>query len=152
MALAAGQILQNRYRITSLLRQGGMGAIYQAWDTRLSVSFAVKEMMPQPDLDAHTLAQLRRQFQQEAMVLARLDHPNLVDVTDYFEERGNAYLVMKLVEGENLAERITQRGALSESEALILADQLLDALAHCHSQGVIHRDVKPQNVIIRPDA
>jgi serine/threonine protein kinase len=83
--------------------------------------------------------------------LARLDHPNLVDVTDFFEERGNAYLVMKLVEGENLAERIAQQGALPESEALTLADQLLEALAHCHNQGVIHRDVKPQNVIIRPD-
>jgi len=151
MALAAGQTLQHRYRIVSLLGQGGMGAVYQAWDTRLNVPVALKEMTSQPGLDPRTLAQLRRQFQQEAAVLARLDHPHLVRVTDFFEERGNAYLVMNFVEGESLASRITRQGPLPERDALAWTDQLLDALAYCHSQGVIHRDVKPQNVIIRPD-
>ena len=151
MTLATGQILQNRYRIVSLLGQGGMGAVYRAWDTRLNVPVALKEMTPQPGLDPQTLAQLRQQFHQEATVLARLDHPHLVRVTDFFEEGGNAYLVMNFVEGESLNERIEREGALPERDVLVWADQLLDALAYCHNQGVIHRDVKPQNVIIRPD-
>jgi len=149
--LAAGQVLQNRYRVVSLMGQGGMGAVYRAWDTRLSIPVALKEMIPQPGLAPSMLAQLRQQFQQEATVLARLDHPHLVNVTDFFEEAGNAYLVMKFIEGENLARSIEQRGALPETQVLEWADQLLDALAYCHTQGVIHRDIKPQNVIIRPD-
>jgi formylglycine-generating enzyme required for sulfatase activity/tRNA A-37 threonylcarbamoyl transferase component Bud32 len=149
--LTTGTVLQNRYRIVSLLGQGGMGAVYRAWDTRLNVPVALKEMVPQPGLDARTLAQLRQQFQQEATVLARLNHSHLVDVTDFFEEGGNAYLVMKFIEGESLADRIAREGPVSESEVLLWAGQLLDALAHCHSRGVIHRDIKPQNVVITPE-
>jgi serine/threonine protein kinase len=151
MTLATGQVLQNRYRVVSLLGQGGMGAVYRAWDMRLDVVVALKEMTSQPGLDPQTLAQLRQQFQQEAMTLARLHHPHLVRVTDFFEEGGNAYLVMDFVEGESLAHRIEQEGALPEAQVLEWGGQLLDALAYCHAQGVIHRDVKPQNVIIRPD-
>jgi serine/threonine protein kinase len=151
MTLTTGQTLQNRYRVVSPLGQGGMGAVYRAWDTRLNISVALKEMIPQPGLAPDVLAQLRQQFQQEAVVLARLDHPHLVNVTDFFEEEGNAYLVMQFVGGENLAQRIERQGVLPEEIVLIWAEQLLDALAYCHSQGVIHRDVKPQNVIIRPD-
>ncbi|HEY73025.1 MAG TPA: serine/threonine protein kinase [Thermoflexia bacterium] len=151
MPLNAGQILQNRYRIVSLLGQGGMGAVYRAWDTRLQVPVALKEMIPQPGIDSQTLAQLRQQFQQEATVLARLDHPHLVRVSDFFESEGNAYLVMNFVEGEELADHIAREGALPESQVLAWAEQLLDALAYCHSQGIIHRDVKPQNVVITPE-
>jgi serine/threonine-protein kinase len=128
-----------------------MGSVYRAWDMRLSVPIALKEMTPQPELDAQTLGQLRQQFQQEAKVLARLHHPYLARVTDFFEESGNAYLVMDFVEGESLADRIAQRGPLPEAEVLVWAEQLLSALAYCHRQGIIHRDVKPQNVVIRPD-
>lgn len=149
--LTAGTILQNRYRIGALLGQGGMGAVYRAWDTRLEVSVALKEMIPQPGLAPNLLSELRQQFHQEAKVLARLNHPNLVRVTDFFEERGNAYLVMDFVAGESLNKHIEQRGALPEAEVLNWGRQLLSALAYCHSQGVIHRDVKPQNVIIQPN-
>jgi len=149
--LTPGTVLQNRYRIASLLGQGGMGAVYRAWDMRLNIPVAVKEMVPQPGLDPQTLAQLRQQFYQEAQVLARLDHPNLVRVTDYFEEWGNAYLVMNFVEGQSLADRIAARGPLPEAQVLDWARQLLDALAYCHAQGVVHRDIKPQNIIIRAD-
>ncbi len=151
MTLRTGQVLQNRYRIVAELGQGGMGAVYRAWDTRLDISVALKEMVPQPGLDADTLAGLRRQFQQEAQILARLNHPHLVRVGDYFEEDGNTYLVMDFVEGESLASAIGRSGALPESMVLNWADQLLDALNYCHNQGIIHRDIKPQNVIIRPD-
>jgi serine/threonine protein kinase len=151
MPLNAGQVLQNRYRIVSLLVQGGMGAVYRAWNTRLNIPVALKEMLPQPSLASHSLTQLRHQFQQEAMVLARLKHPHLVDVTDFFEEGGNAYLVMNFIEGESLAHRIEREGALPEHQVLTWTSQLLDALAYCHHQRVIHRDVKPPNIIIRPD-
>jgi eukaryotic-like serine/threonine-protein kinase len=149
--LNVGVVLQGRYRIVSHLGGGGFGDVYRAWHLSLNAPVAVKEMVPQLGLDAATLARLRAQFQQEAGILAHLDHPHLVRVTDYFEEAGNAYLVMNLVEGETLDDLITRRGVLPEAEVLVWADQLLDALAYCHGQGVIHRDVKPQNVIIRPD-
>jgi tRNA A-37 threonylcarbamoyl transferase component Bud32 len=149
--LTTGTVLQDRYRVVSLLGEGGMGAVYRAWDTRLNVPVALKEMTPQPGLDPQMLAQLRQQFRQEAEVLARLNHPHLVRVTDFFEERGNTYLVMDFVEGESLADRIVRRGPLPEAEVLASAGQLLSALAYCHTRGVIHRDIKPQNVIIQPD-
>ncbi len=151
MTLAAGQILQNRYRVVSLLAQGGMGAVYRAWHTRLNVPVALKEMTPQPGLDGHKLTQLRRQFQWEAQTLARLDHPHLVDVIDFFTEEDNVYLVMKFVEGESLAHAIERQGPLSEERVVALAEQLLEALDYCHNRGILHRDVKPQNVIIQPD-
>jgi serine/threonine protein kinase len=149
MTLEKGQLLQNRYRVESMLGQGGMGAVYKAWDARLNVPLALKEMVPQPGLDRATLNQMRQQFQQEAQILARLSHPYLVRVTDFFEESGNAYLVMDFVEGESLAEHIERSGALPEAQVLEWSYQLLDALDYCHSQGIIHRDIKPQNVIIR---
>lgn len=151
MGLTVGETLQERYRIDGLLGQGGMGAVYRAWDDRLNVPVALKEMTPQPGLDSHTLTQLRQQFQQEANVLARLDHPHLVRVIDFFAGESNAYLVMDFIEGESLVDRIEQEGALLEDQVLAWADQLLDALEYCHGQGAIHRDVKPHNVIIRPD-
>lgn len=149
--LNPGAILQNRYRIISLLGQGGMGAVYRAWDLTLNIPVAVKEMIPQPGINPSTLSGLRQQFYREAQVLARLNHPNLVRVTNYFEEGGNAYLVMDFVEGESLADLIAKRGALPQAQVIAWAAQILDALAYCHSQGVIHRDIKPQNIIIRPD-
>ena len=118
MALESGQKVDNRYRIEELLAQGGMGAVYRAWDTRLSRDIALKEMIPQPGLDPQTLAHLCQQFEQEAVVLARLSHPHLVDVTDFFEEGGNTYLVMKFIEGESLAERIEREGAQPEAQVL----------------------------------
>ncbi len=151
MNLSPGVTLQNRYRIVARLGQGGMGAVYRAWDTRLNVAVALKEMVPQPGLDAQTLAQMRAQFRQEATVLARLNHPHLVNVTDFFEEEGKVYLVMRFIEGESLASRIAREGPISEAQVVAWARQLLDALDYCHSQGVLHRDIKPQNIIIRAD-
>jgi len=149
-SLAIGQVLK-RYRIISCLGQGGMGAVYSARHLNLNTTVAIKEMIPQPGLDAHTLTQLRRQFQQEATVLAHLNHPHMVHVIDFFEEKGNAYLVMDFVEGKSLADRVIGQRPLPEREVMTWAKQLLDALAYCHSQGVIHRDIKPQNIVIRPD-
>jgi len=151
LLLTPGELLQNRYRIVAHLGQGGMGAVYRAWDLRLKVTVALKEQIPQPGLDAGMLAQLRQQFEQEAVTLARLSHPNLVRVTDFFEEGGNAYLVMDFVEGDNLADRISGGDPAPEALVVTYARQLLDALAYCHSEGIVHRDIKPQNIILKPD-
>lgn len=151
MTLVRGDILQNRYRITSLLAQGGMAAVYRGWHTTLNIPIAIKEMHPQPGLDAQTLAQLRQQFRQEAAILARLEHPNLVDVLDFFEEGDNSYLIMDMVAGESLADCVEREGALPERVVWKWAKQLLHALEYCHSQSIIHRDIKPSNIIIRPD-
>lgn len=150
MPLNTSQLLQSRYRIVALLGQGGMGAVYKAWDTRLNIPMALKEMVPQPGLDEEALSDLREQFHQEASILARLNHPNLVRVSDFFDEGGNTYLVMAFVEGESLAEYIARTGRVEEVQVLAWGEQLLDALAYCHGQGILHRDIKPQNVILQP--
>ena len=151
MSLNNGQMLQQRYRIVTLLGQGGMGAVYRAHDNRLGISVAIKELLPQPRLDPEMLARLREQFLQEAKVLARLNHTHLVNVSDYFEQGGKAYLVMKYVAGESLAERIEREGALPEAEVVAWTAQILGALATCHAQHILHRDIKPQNIVIQPD-
>ncbi len=151
MRLKPREELQGRYCIVSLLGEGGMAAVYRAHDLRLNTMVALKEMVPQAGLGSVTLEQLREQFRQEAMALAQLDHPHLVDVTDFFEERGNVYLVMKYIEGESLAQHIARAGALPEQQVVAWGRQLLDALAYCHSRHILHRDIKPANIIIRPD-
>jgi serine/threonine-protein kinase len=151
MALEIGVTVDGRYRVVEKLAQGGMGAVYRAWDTRLSRHVALKEMIPQPELDEQMLAELRKQFQHEAQVLGTLKHPNLVRVTDYFSWEGNEYLVMDFVEGESLSRRIERLGAQPESDVLHWAGMLLDALSYCHKQSIIHRDIKPQNIIITPE-
>lgn len=149
--IEAGSVIQNRYRVVKPLGEGGMGAVYRAWDLRLKVPVALKEMRPQPGLDDELLSALRQQFQQEASVLARLNHPHLVRVTDYFEESDEVFLVMDFVAGESLAEILLKEGPQPENQVLEWAKQLLSALTYCHTQGVIHRDIKPQNIIIKED-
>ncbi len=100
MPLDAGEFVGERYRVVRLLGQGGMGAVYRAWDTRLNRPVALKEMTPQSGLDAHTLAQLRQQFQQEAQILATLTHPNLVTANDSTFTTGDIGLTATTYEDE----------------------------------------------------
>ncbi|HOU13722.1 MAG TPA: serine/threonine-protein kinase [Anaerolineae bacterium] len=143
--------MNGRYRIARLLAQGGMGAVYRAWDLALNRPAALKEMLPDPTLSAYQLAELRQQFLREAQALASLIHPNLPRVTDFFEWNGNDYLVMDFIEGESLESLIEKQGALPEAQVLDWAMQLLDALVMCHERKILHRDIKPQNIIICPD-
>ena len=151
MILETGEVIDGRYRVVEHLAQGGMGAVYRGWDTRLRRPVALKEMKPQPGIDEAMLEQLRQQFEHEAQLLATLSHPNLVRVTDYFAWEGKQYLVMDFVEGEDLADRIKRQGAQSQDQVLHWSDQLLDALGYCHDCGLVHRDVKPRNIVITPD-
>jgi eukaryotic-like serine/threonine-protein kinase len=148
MPLQIGQTIHHdRYRIDSLLGQGGMGAVYLAWDTNLEIPVAIKE-----NLDASPEAQ--KQFTREAQILARLAHPNLPRVIDSFilPEVGQ-YLVMDYVEGEDLQSMLERLGRLPEPQVLIWISQICDALAYLHNQSspIIHRDIKPGNIKIRPD-
>lgn len=145
--LRTNSILQQRYRVMTLLGQGGFGAVYQAQDMRLGNRFvAVKE-----NFDASPEAQ--RQFAREAQMLANLNHANLPRVTDHFiEPSGKQYLVMDFIEGRDVEEILKEQGVLQESQALRWFNQICDALEYLHRQNppVIHRDIKPSNIRITP--
>ncbi|MBN2394583.1 MAG: protein kinase [Anaerolineae bacterium] len=151
--LTTGTLLHNRYRIDRMLEFGVMGAMYRAWDTQRDAPVSVKELTPQPDLDRAVLDRLRGEFEQEARILRTLRHPAMATLHNFFhaEDTGNTYLVMDFVEGESLADCIARVGALPEAQVKVWAAQILDALEFCHSHGVLHRDIKPQNIILRPD-
>jgi serine/threonine protein kinase len=151
MPLIPGDTVHDRYRVQDLEAQGGMSAVYRAWDMRLEVSCALKELVPYPGMDERAQNQLRDQFLQEAQVLAELRHPNMPRVTDHFEYEGGVYLVMDFVEGRRLDEIIEEEGAIQVDRMLKWAQELVEALGYCHQKGILHRDVKPQNVIIAPD-
>jgi serine/threonine protein kinase len=155
--LSTGTMLWSRYRIIHLVGQGGMGAIYQADDTRLEGRLcALKEVIPEPGDNPEHYEQIQAQFHREASVLARLDHPNLPKVSDYFLYNGRDYLVMDFVPGRDLRELIeearSQGQFLSEEQVLTWAEQLCDALEYLHSQDppVLHRDIKPANIKLTP--
>jgi serine/threonine protein kinase len=156
-SLASGTILRERYKIVELVGRGGMGATYRAEDLRLQGRFcAVKEAMPDPDATPDELKQSREQFYQEASTLARLDHPNLPKVSDYFSDNDRDYLVMDFVPGQDLKEMLAaamrEGHPLPERQVLTWAEQLCDALEYMHTQDppVLHRDIKPSNIKITP--
>mgnify|MGYP001254033186 FL=1 len=146
--LQPGQLLQHeRYRIDALLGQGGMGAVYRAWDISLEMPVAIKE-----NLDASVEAQ--KQFSREARLLAQLSHPHLPRVIDYFFIPGQGqYLVMDYIAGEDLESMVQRLGPLPEAQVLPWLMQICDALSYLHHQPapIIHRDIKPANIKIRPD-
>ncbi|MFQ6058700.1 MAG: serine/threonine-protein kinase [Anaerolineae bacterium] len=156
-ALPPGTVLRSRYKIIKLVGQGGAGAVYQAEDLRLEGRMcALKEVCPEPGASPSTLAQAQQQFHREASTLARLDHPNLPKVSDYFSQDERDYLVMDFVAGPNLKEMVDEARRkhqfLSEEQVLAWARQLCDALRYLHSQDppVLHRDIKPANIKLTP--
>jgi eukaryotic-like serine/threonine-protein kinase len=135
-------ILQGRYRIVRQLGQGGMGAVYEAIDQRLDTTVALKETLFADE-------RLRKQFEREARLLARLHHPALPRVSDHFAEGDGQFLVMQFIPGDDLSEMMTRkRGPFPADQVLTWADQLLDALDYLHTQDpqIVHRDIKPQNL------
>ncbi len=155
--LARGTILRNRYRIAQPIGQGGMGSVYLAEDLRLEGrKCAIKAVRIDPSSDQDEITELQHQFSREASILARLDHPNLPKVSDYFTEVDQDYLVMDYVSGKDLKEIIDEARRnnrfLTEIEVLNWARQLCDALDYMHNQDtpVLHRDIKPSNIKLTP--
>jgi serine/threonine protein kinase len=151
--LINGELLRGRYMIQERIGQGGTGSIFLAEDIRLEGRLcALKEVEYDRALPPNVLEQAREQFFREASVLARLDHPNLPKVSDYFTNNNRDYLVMDYVPGKDLRERILdakrEKTFISESEVLNWAMQLADALNYLHQQDppLIHRDIKPSNL------
>ena len=150
MILAVGTILENRYRIDQLMGYGGMGALYRAYDTHLRRVVAIKEnTVTTLGISTESIGASRRQFEGEALMLARVRHVNLPHVSDHFvTPEGNQYLVMDYIEGEDLAQIVARNGPLPEAQALAWINQVCDALEYLHSlqPPIIHRDIKPQNI------
>jgi hypothetical protein len=134
------------YEVTAKVGAGGMGEVYRATDTRLNRAVALKLL---PDAVAQDVERLGR-FKREAQVLASLNHPNIGAIYGLDEADGRLFLVLELIDGDTLAERIA-RGPMPVSEALVLAGQIADALEVAHDRGIIHRDLKPANVKISSD-
>jgi len=134
------------YEITSHLGSGGMGDVYQATDSKLGRSVAVKFL---PESFAHDADRVAR-FEREARVLASLNHPNIAAIYGLEEARDKKFLVMELVSGETLAERI-RRGPIPLDDALIIAKQIAEALEAAHERGIVHRDLKPANIKVTTD-
>ena len=145
MALTTGSRL-GVYDVTALIGEGGMGEVYRARDTKLDRDVAIKIL---PEAFAHDADRLAR-FQREAQTLASLNHPNIAAIYGLEESGGVTALVMELVEGEDLSQRIA-RGPIPVDETLPIAKQIAEALEAAHEQGIIHRDLKPANIKVRSD-
>lgn len=156
-SLKNGEILRDRYKVREQIGQGGTGNIYLADDLRLQGRLcALKEVEHNQALPTEMFEQAREQFFREASVLARLDHPNLPKVSDYFAVDSRDYLVMDYVPGKDLRERMQEarrnKTFLPEKEVLRWAVQIADALNYLHNQDppIIHRDIKPSNIKLTP--
>jgi hypothetical protein len=133
------------YRIEALVGRGGMGVVYRVYDPRLKRNVALKLVAPELSDDGH----FRERFLAEIEVAASLDHPNVIPIYDAGEVDGQFFLAMRYVEGSDLKTLLTE-GALETARALTICSQVADALDHAHERGLVHRDVKPSNVLLDP--
>src|SRR5262245_136061 len=145
MGLSAGTRL-GAYEVIAFIGEGGMGQVYRARDTKLERDVALKVL---PETFTSDQDRLTR-FQREAKVLASVNHPNIAAIYGLEEADGVRALVLELVEGPTLADRVAQ-GPVPVDEALRIAGQIADAVEAAHEQGIIHRDLKPANIKLRPD-
>ncbi|MFD3436863.1 serine/threonine-protein kinase [Streptomyces sp. NPDC058685] len=143
-----GKVLGGRYRVTSIIGRGGMGVVARAVDELLNREVAVKVLRAFTDTSAAELADVRTRMQREAQAAARIRHSGVVTVHDVTEEQGLPVIVMELVDGPSLDDVLTERGTLEPHEAAAIGAKLMDALDAAHRVGVLHRDVKPGNVLI----
>ena len=142
-----GTCLDDRYEIVEVIGAGGMAVVYKAIDQRLNRFVAVKILRDELARDE----EFRARFQIEAQAVAMLSHPNIVSVYDVSHTEGVEYIVMELIEGVTLMQYMQKKGALSWKEAAHFSTQIAKALEHAHSKGIVHRDIKPQNIMILRD-
>ncbi|MEP7124088.1 MAG: serine/threonine-protein kinase [Byssovorax sp.] len=143
-----GSVLAGRYEILALLGEGSMGAVYRGVEVGTRRPVAIKVLLPH--LIAHD--QMRARFEREASAAMRIRHPNCIRVFDHGVERGMAFLVMELLEGQDLFAELASRGRLSEERAVRIVIQIAGALGAAHAEGIVHRDLKPENVMLAVDA
>lgn len=142
--ITPGSIIRNRYRIDNLLGKGGFGEVHQGWDMALEIPVAVKLLFDNTPASVSL-------FKSEAKILAKLKHPHLPRVTDYFSEHGTHFLVMDFIEGEDLQVRLDKTGSfINHNDVVEWITQILGALAYIHSLKIVHRDVKPGNIRVSP--
>src|SRR5437588_1141781 len=146
MPISAGTHLGS-YELLAQIGAGGMGEVYQAHDTKLGRDVAIKVL---PEAFAHDPERLSR-FQREAKMLASLNHANIATIYGLEQSDGGHCLVMELIPGETLADRIKREGAMPVEEALGICKQIAEALEAAHEKGIIHRDLKPANVKVTPE-
>ncbi len=142
-----GTVLGGRYRLVELLGQGGMATIFRGHDSQLGRDVAVKLLRPEYGRDPD----FGSRFRQEAQNAASLNHPSIVSVHDYGQDAAGPFIVMELVEGEDLSSIIRRSGALPPRQAARIAAEAARALDHAHASGIVHRDVKPGNILISRD-
>lgn len=142
--LSRGQKINERYEIIKTIGEGGMANVYLANDTILDRKVAIKVLRGDLSNDEKFI----RRFKREALSVSNLSHPNIVEVYDVGEEEGNYYIVMEYIEGKTLKQLLQKRGALTLTEVIDIMSQLTDGLSHAHEAYIIHRDIKPQNIMI----
>src|SRR3954447_12380290 len=139
-----GTVLSGRYKLEAKLGSGGMSTVYLARDTTLDRAVAVKVMHREMSEQADQL----ERFRQEARSVAKFSHPNVVSVIDAGEDGGHPYIVFEYIEGETLKQRIGRNGALDPQEAIAYAIEIGRGLSVAHARNMVHRDIKPQNILI----
>jgi serine/threonine-protein kinase len=147
MSNLVGTTLSSRYEIKEIIARGGMATVYLAKDLRLAREVAVKIIHPHLSEDPV----FRDKFFREARMLAKVNHANLVNIFDQGDDKGNAFIVLELVQGITLRDAIKDLGALHTTQVLQVSKAMLSALAQAHSTGVVHRDLKPENVLLSDD-
>ncbi|MYT21421.1 protein kinase, partial [Streptomyces sp. SID7760] len=143
-----GKVLAGRYRVTELVGRGGMGVVARAVDEALGREVAVKVLRAYTDASPAELAHMRDRMRREARAAARIRHDGVVTVHDVTEEQGLPVIVMELVDGPSLDEVVSERGPLDPYEAAAIGAKLMGALDAAHRAGILHRDVKPGNVLL----
>ena len=142
-----GKLLDNRYEILEVIGTGGMAVVYKARCHRLNRLVAIKILKEDTTQDE----ELRRRFHAESQAVAMLSHPNIVSVFDVSRSSDADYIVMELIDGLTLKQYMKQKGVLNWREALHFAIQIAKALEHAHSRGIVHRDIKPHNIMVLKD-
>ena len=145
--IVKGQKINDRYEIRKLIGEGGMANVYLGYDTILERDVAIKVLRG----DLADDEKFVRRFRREAQSASLLNHPNIVQIYDVGEDDGNFYIVMEFINGQTLKQLIKKRGKLSVPEVVDIMTQLTDGLAHAHDSYIIHRDIKPQNIMILDD-
>ena len=145
--LSKGQKINNRYEIVKSIGEGGMANVYLANDKILNRKVAVKVLRGDLSSDDKFI----RRFQREALSVSNLSHPNIVEVYDVGEEDGEYYIVMEYIEGKTLKQLLKKRESLTLTEVIDIMTQLTDGISHAHESYIIHRDIKPQNIMIQDD-